>query len=115
MPPARLLPGSGLLPPNNMGAVEVSDVGTLYFPDNLFIASPFTNQFRGRVLSGALGTWSPSSLTIKGCGVAFGPDGYSLSVANDVVVDAGGARSPIPPDQRKSGRRIAARTCRGSS
>jgi hypothetical protein len=72
-------------------AVNAQD-GTLWFPDRLFLAELLDRQrFRNvRLEIPDFETWAPSALTLDGCVLTL-PEGFALSVANDLVLTNGAA------------------------
>ncbi|MBI3986084.1 MAG: hypothetical protein HY343_04150, partial [Lentisphaerae bacterium] len=67
------------------GSGDHGKVGTLYFPDNALLRSPFWHS--GRWMVPGFSAWSVDSLTVisNGC-LVFPSSGFSLTVTNDLAL-----------------------------
>jgi hypothetical protein len=67
-------------------------LGTVYLPNGLFLSETPGSQFvAGRVVIPGFTSWAPNSLTIAGGAMAFGDEGFALSVTNALKLDAAGS------------------------
>ncbi|MBI2442256.1 MAG: hypothetical protein HYV35_12915 [Lentisphaerae bacterium] len=70
------------------------EIGTLYFPDTLFLTNPIT-QFHGQWFSAGLTNLSYNSLTLSNCWIRFPQEGLRLTVSNDLLITGSAGRLEI--------------------
>ena len=78
--------------PETWGEERGAFDGTLHLPDAAYLVSPLTDdRFTDTVLHmDGVTSWSPASLAVGSCSVRFAGDDFTINVANDVQIGAGG-------------------------
>ncbi len=78
-------PGNGLFASSESGGAP-GEPGSIWLPDRQFLA-PAISNLNGRLYG--FTEWATDRLTVDGCWVEFGEEGFALTVTNDVEVRPG--------------------------
>ena len=87
--------------PGGFPSLNYGDPGTLYFPDTLWITSTFSTSgvCNGQLVIPGFTNWAPSRLTLSNVWIRLPPEGFQLTVTNDLRVDGPNARLDLAGSQ----------------